>query len=60
MKNGSSEEYNNDRFYNYVSYDELLDLINRTGDLSVVEYFSSLSVTNPNEERYWHNFILKK
>lgn len=60
MKNGNSEEYNNDRFYNYVSYDELLDLINRTGDLSVVEYFSSLSVTNPNEERYWHNFILKK
>ncbi len=60
LKNGTTDEITPEcRSYSYYSKDEFEEKAD-SANLKVVEYTSSLSVTNSKEERYWHNFILQK
>ena len=60
MKNGEGEEVTEEgRYYNYLTYDKFKDLTNLSG-LDIVDFYSSKSISNPNETKYWNNYILKK
>ncbi len=60
MKNGVGEEVTREgRYFNYLTNDEFTKLSNKAG-LEVVDFYSSKSVSNPNEMKYWNNYILKK
>ncbi len=60
LKNGTGEEITKDgRYYCYFDLDEMEDLTNQA-NLDTVLVYMSRSVNNPNEEKYWNNFILKK
>jgi len=60
MKNGVGEEVTREgRYFGYSTFDEFSKMSNKAG-LEVVDYYSSKSVSNPNELRYWNNYILKK
>jgi 2-polyprenyl-3-methyl-5-hydroxy-6-metoxy-1,4-benzoquinol methylase len=60
MKNGVGEEVTREgRYFGYSTFDEFSKMSNKAG-LEVVDFYSSKSVSNPNELRYWNNYILKK
>ena len=60
LKNGEGEEVTPEgRYFNYVTYDKFEELTNLAG-LQIVDFYSGKSVSNPNETRYWNNFMLKK
>ena len=60
FKNGNGEEITKDgRYYCYFDLDEMEDLTNQA-NLDTVLVYMSRSVNNPNEEKYWNNFVLKK
>lgn len=60
MKNGSGDEITPDgRYYNYLTKDEFLTIAARA-NLDMVDFYSSKSVSNPEETKYWNSFILKK
>ncbi len=60
LKDGIGEEITKEgRYYNYIKYDKFIELSSKSG-LELVDFFSSKSVSNPNEQHYWNNYILKK
>ena len=60
LKNGEGEEVTPEgRYFNYVTYDKFEELTNLAG-LQIVDFYSGKSVSNPNETRYWNNFMFKK
>ena len=60
LKNGKGEEVTKEgRYYNYLDIADVEDLAFSSG-LDIVLVYMSYSVSNPREEKYWNNFILKK
>ena len=60
MKNGTGEEITEEgRYYLYLPSDEFITLSENAG-LQVVDFYSTKSVSNPNETKYWNNFVLKR
>ena len=60
MKNGDGEEVTKEgRYFNYVTYEGFKKLTDLAG-LRIVDFYSDKSVSNPNETRYWNNFMLEK
>lgn len=60
LKNGvGEEETENGRYYNYF---EVADVEKIASNLNfeISEVYMSRSVNNPDETKYWNNFILKK
>lgn len=60
FKNGSGEEINNGRYFNYLTKDEFIELIESTKKFKVLSFYQTNSSTNVNEEKLWNNFILEK
>lgn len=60
LKNGHEEEIINGKYYNYLTYDDFLGIINEIDGLELLEYYSSKTVLNNNESRNWNNFVFKK
>ncbi len=60
FKNGSGEEINNGRYFNYLTKDEFIDLIESTKKFKLLSFYQTNSSTNINEEKLWNNFILEK
>ena len=58
FKNGNEEEIVSGKYYNYLTYDDFLDIINNTGNLELLEFDNSKTVLNNNESRTWNNFVL--
>ena len=58
FKNGNEEEIVDGKYYNYLTYDDFLDIINITGNLELLEFDNSKTVLNNNESRTWNNFVL--
>ena len=60
LKNGEGEEVTKEgRYFNYLLKEGFLDLSDKAG-FEVVDFNSGKSVSNPNETKYWNNYILKK
>ena len=60
LKNGKGEEETREgRYYNYLEFNDVEKLVEEV-KMDIVEVYMSRSVNNPNEEKYWNNFILKK
>src|SRR5574344_1378393 len=59
LKNGDNNEIVDNKFYQYYTKDEL-DKIFADNNFRIKEYFIATSSTNKDEDRYWHNYILKK
>lgn len=57
LKNGQGEEIIDEKYYNYLTYEDFLDIIKETDGLKLIEYYNSLIVLNNNEQRSWNNFI---
>lgn len=60
FKNGSGEEINNGRYFNYLTYDEFISLINEINLFDVIHFYQTNSSTNLDEEKLWNNFIMVK
>ena len=58
FKNGNEEEFVSGKYYNYLTYDDFLGIIDEIGGLELVEYYNSMTVLNNNESRSWNNFVL--
>ncbi len=60
LKNGEGVEITPDgRYYNYMKVSDVEKLTYESGmDIELI--YMSKSVSNPNETKYWNNFILKK
>ena len=58
FKDGHEEENVNGKYYNYLTYDDFLGIIDEIGGLELVEYYNSMTVLNNNESRSWNNFVL--
>ena len=60
LKNGKGEEQIIDgRYYNYFELNDVENLVELI-KMDIVEVYMSRSVSNPEETKYWNNFILKK
>lgn len=60
LKNGKGEEQILDgRYYNYFELNDVENLVELI-KMDIVEVYMSRSVSNPEETKYWNNFILKK
>ena len=60
LKNGTGEEVTEEgRYYNYLNFSDVEKLASDS-NLEIVTVYMSKSVNNPNEEKYWNNFVLKK
>ena len=60
MKKGLGEEITEEgRYYTYLEFDEMEDLAEKANLKNMMVYMSK-SVSNPNESKYWNNFILKR
>lgn len=60
FKNGSGEETKEGRYFNYITFEYFKDLISKIPELNILDHATTLSTTNPNEAKYWDNYILKK
>lgn len=60
FKNGSGEEINNGRYFNYLTKDEFIELIESSKKFKLLSFYQTNSSTNINEEKLWNNFILEK
>lgn len=60
FKNGSGEEINNGRYFNYLTKEEFINIIDNTNLFDVIYFYQTNSSTNPNEEKLWNNFIMVK
>lgn len=58
FKDGHEEEIVSGKYYNYLTYDDFLGIIDEIGGLELVEYYNSMTVLNNNESRSWNNFVL--
>lgn len=58
FKNGHEEEIVSGKYYNYLTYEDFLGIIDEIGGLELVEYNNSMTVLNNNESRSWNNFVL--
>lgn len=60
LKNGSGEEITEEgRYYNYVDISEMENL-SEQANLDLLLVYMSKSVNNPEETKYWNNFVLKR
>ena len=60
MKRGFGEELTKDgRFYSYLDFGDMEYLADKA-DLDTILVYMSKSVNNPNEEKYWNNYILRR
>ena len=60
MKKGVGEEITEDgRYYTYIDFNDMEDLAEKANLKSMMVYMSR-SVNNPNEPKFWNNFILKR
>lgn len=60
LKNGHGEEIVNGRYFNYLTYNEFIDIINSIGCFEELDFFETNSSVNKDEMRIWNNFILRK
>ena len=60
LKNGSGEEVLNGRYFNYLTYDEFINIVNNIKKFELVEFFETVSSVNRDEDKVWNNFILRK
>ena len=60
MKKGEGEEVTEDgRYYYYLDFNDMEDIAEDM-DLKTVMVYMSRSVNNPDEPKYWNNYILKR
>lgn len=60
MKRGFGEELTQDgRFYSYIDFSDMEDLADKA-DLKSMMLYMSKSVNNPDEPKYWNNYILRR
>jgi len=60
VKNGSGAEITSEgRFYSYYTNEEFTNICSKA-NLNVIDFYSSKSVINLNENKYWNSYILKK
>ena len=60
MKRGFGEEITQDgRFYSYLDFSDMEDLADKA-DLKSMMLYMSKSVNNPDEPKYWNNYILRR
>ena len=60
LKIGTGEEVTEEGwYYNYLNFSDVEKLASDS-NLEIVTVYMSKSVNNPNEEKYWNNFVLKK
>ena len=60
MKRGFGEELTQDgRFYSYLDFSDMEDLADKA-DLKSMMLYMSKSVNNPDEPKYWNNYILRR
>ncbi len=60
FKNGDGEEILNGRYFNYLTKEKFVELLELFPELKLEESYETKSVTNINEVRYWNNFFIKK
>ena len=60
MKNGTGEEIKNGRYFNYLTYNEFIDIIRDIGLFEEIDFFVTNSSINKDEDKVWNNFILRK
>jgi 2-polyprenyl-3-methyl-5-hydroxy-6-metoxy-1,4-benzoquinol methylase len=60
FKDGTGEEIVDGKYYNYLTYNDFLDIINIAGNLELLEFDNSKTVLNNTESRTWNNFVLIK
>lgn len=60
LKNGFGEEIKNGRYFNYLTYNEFMDIINDIGLFEEIDFFETNSSINKDEDKVWNNFILRK
>ena len=60
LKNGTGEEIKNGRYFNYLTYNEFIDIISDIGLFEEIDFFVTNSSINKDEDKVWNNFILRK
>lgn len=60
LKNGYGEEIKNGRYFNYLTYNEFMDIIKDINSFEEVDFFETNSSVNKDEDKVWNNFILRK
>ena len=60
FKNGIGEELKDGRYFMYYTENQFEEIINLFDKIEILDKYITYSITNPNEERKWNNYILKK
>lgn len=62
FKIGTRYEINEGKYYNYLTKDEMIQILNKTSQfVKLIDYFETLPSTNRKAENtIWGNFIIKK
>lgn len=60
FKNGDGNELVDGKYFTYLTKEGFTDLIANYKELELLDYYDSRSVSNPNETKYWNNFVLRK
>ena len=62
FKKGTGYEIKEDKYYNYLTKDEMLELLNEIGEsVKIIDYFETLPSTKREaKSTIWANFIIKK
>lgn len=60
FKNGVGSEIIDGRFFNYLTEENFINILNNYPELELIDVYRSNSVTNANETKFWNNFLIKK
>ena len=60
FKDGIGEETKDGRYFMYYTENQFEEIINLFDKIEILDKYITYSSTNPNEERKWNNYLLKK
>lgn len=60
FKDGIGEELKDGRYFMYYTENQFEEIINLFDKIEILDKYITYSSTNPNEERKWNNYLLKK